>query len=202
LSFSQLSKPSQHAQQTLSTLTFQHKKEMTREDKSAAIAELKEELGGTPFFYLADSSTLSVAKINKFRRMCFEKGISVKVAKNTLIQKALENEPEAKGYAALFEALHGPTTILISSNPKAPAKLLEEFRKTEERPLLKAAYIDSSVFIGDDQLAALVKLKSKEEMIGEIIGLLQSPMKRVASQITATGTKIAGIVKTLEERPQ
>jgi large subunit ribosomal protein L10 len=175
---------------------------MTREDKSAAIAELKEELSGTPFFYLADSSTLPVAKINKFRRMCFEKGITVKVAKNTLIQKALEGEPESKGYAALFEALHGPTTILISSNPKAPAKLLEEFRKTEERPLLKAAYIDSSVFIGDDQLASLVKLKSKEEMIGEIIGLLQSPAKRIASQITATGTKIAGIVKTLEERAQ
>ncbi len=175
---------------------------MTREDKSAAIAELKEELGGSPFFYLADSSTLPVAKITKFRRMCFEKGITVKVAKNTLIQKALEDQPESKGYAALFEALHGPTTILISSNPKAPAKLLEEFRKTESRPLLKAAYIDTSVFIGDEQLAALVKLKSKEEMVGEIIGLLQSPAKRIASQITATGTKIAGIVKTLEERPQ
>lgn len=175
---------------------------MTREDKSAAIAELTEELSGTPFFYLADSSTLPVAKINKFRRLCFEKGITIKVAKNTLIRKALESQPESKGYAALYDTLHGPTTILISSNPKAPAKLLEEFRKTEERPLLKAAYIDSSVFIGDDQLAALVKLKSKEEMIGEIIGLLQSPAKRIASQITATGTKIASIVKTLEERPQ
>jgi large subunit ribosomal protein L10 len=175
---------------------------MTREDKSVAIAELKEELGGTPFFYLADSSTLPVAKINKFRRMCFEKGISVKVAKNTLIQKALESEPESKGYAALFEVLHGPTTILISPNPKAPAQLLAEFRKTEERPLLKAAYIDSSIFIGDDQLVALTKLKSKEEMVGEIIGLLQSPARRLASQITATGSKIAGIVKTLEERPQ
>ncbi|MCB9305748.1 MAG: 50S ribosomal protein L10 [Lewinellaceae bacterium] len=175
---------------------------MTREDKSAAIAELKEELGGTSFFYLADSSTLPVAKINRFRRMCFEKGITVKVAKNTLIQKALESEPESKGYAALYEVLHGPTTILISSNPKAPAKLLEEFRKTEERPILKAAYIDSSVYIGDDQIAALTKLKSKEEMIGEIIGLLQSPGRRLASQITATGSKIAGIVKALEERPQ
>jgi large subunit ribosomal protein L10 len=173
---------------------------MTREDKSAAIAELKEELGGTPFFYLADSSTLPVAKINKFRRMCFEKGISVKVAKNTLIQKALESEPESKGYAALFEVLHGPTTILISPNPKAPAQLLAEFRKTEERPLLKAAYIDSSIFIGDEQLVALTKLKSKEEMVGEIIGLLQSPARRLASQITAAGSKIAGIVKTLEER--
>lgn len=175
---------------------------MTREDKSAAIAELKEELSGTSFFYLADSSTLPVSKINRFRRMCYEQGITVKVAKNTLIQKALENEPESKGYAALFEALHGPTTILISENPKAPAKLLTEFRKTEERPLLKAAYIDTAVFIGDDQLATLTKLKSKEEMVGEIIGLLLSPMQRVSSQLTATGSKLAGILKTLEERPQ
>ncbi|MBK8192761.1 MAG: 50S ribosomal protein L10 [Lewinellaceae bacterium] len=172
---------------------------MTREDKKVAIAELKEELN-TPFFYFADSSTLPVAKINKFRRMCYEKGISVKVAKNTLIQKPSKMRLNQKGYAALYETLKGPTTILISSNPKAPAKLLEEFRKTEARPLLKAAYIDSSVFIGDEQLAVLTKLKSKEEVVGDIIGLLQSPAKRLASQITATGTKIAGIVKTLEER--
>lgn len=173
---------------------------MTREEKTVAIEELKEELGNSSFFYLTDSSTLTVAKINRFRRMCFEKGITVKVAKNTLIKKALENEPESKGYAALFGSLHGPTTILISSNPKAPAKLLEEFRKTEERPILKAAYIDSSVYIGDDQLATLVKLKSKEEMIGEIIGLLQSPGRRLASQLTASGSKVAGIVKALAER--
>ncbi|MCB9353132.1 MAG: 50S ribosomal protein L10 [Lewinellaceae bacterium] len=175
---------------------------MTREDKNTAIAELKEELGNTPFFYLTDSSTLTVAKINKFRRLCFEKGISVKVAKNTLIQKALESEPESKGFAALYDSLKGPTTILISDNPKAPAKLLEEFRKSEERPILKAAYIDASVFVGDDQIAVLTKMKSKDELIGEIITLLQSPAKRIASQITATGTRIAGIVKTLEERPE
>ncbi len=173
---------------------------MTREDKSAAIAELKEELGGAPFFYLADSSTLTVAKINKLRRMCFDKGIKIKVAKNTLIQKALENEPESKGYKGLFDALHGPTTILISANPKAPALLIDEFRKSEERPLLKAAYIDSAVFLGDDQLKTLTQLKTKEEMVGEIIGLLQSPARRLASQLKATGGKLAGIVKTLEER--
>lgn len=173
---------------------------MTREDKSAAIAELKEELGNSPFFYLADSSTLTVAKINKFRRQCFDKGIKIKVAKNTLIQKALESEPESKGYKALFDALHGPTTILISSNPKAPALLIDEFRKTDERPLLKAAYIDTAVFLGDDQLKTLTKLKTKDEMVGEIIGLLQSPGRRLASQLKATGGKLAGIVKTLEER--
>lgn len=173
---------------------------MTREDKTAAIEELKNDLLEVSFFYLTDSSTLPVAKINKFRRLCFERGIKVKVAKNTLIQKALEGQPESKGYAGLFEALSGPTTLLISENPKAPAQLIEEFRKTEERPILKAAYIDSSVYLGDDQIKTLTQLKSKEEMIGEILGLLQSPGKRLASQLTATGSKIAGILKTLEER--
>jgi large subunit ribosomal protein L10 len=175
---------------------------MTKEEKTAAIAELQEELTGTSFFYLADSSTLTVAKINKLRRMCYDRGITMKVAKNTLIQKALESQPESKGYAGLYSALSGPTTILISENPKAPALLIEEFRKTEERPILKAAYIDSALYIGDEQLIPLTKLKSKDEMIGEIIGLLQSPGKRIASQLTASGIKIAGIVKTLEEREQ
>jgi large subunit ribosomal protein L10 len=174
--------------------------DMTKEEKSAEIAELVNELSGTPFFYLADSSTLPVSKINQLRRMCFDRGIKMRVAKNTLIRKALEQESESKGYAGLWDSLNGPTTILISQNPKAPAQLLEEFRKTNDRPLLKAAYIDSSIFVGDDQLKPLTMLKSKEEMVGEIIGLLQSPARRIASQITATGSKIAGIVKTLEER--
>lgn len=173
---------------------------MTREEKTAAIAELQEELVNTPFFYFTDSSTLSVAKINKFRRMCFEKGIKVKVAKNTLIQKALESASDDKGFSALYETLKGPTTILISTNPKAPAQLIEDFRKSDERPKLKAAYIDTAVFIGDDQLKVLTKLKSKEEMIGVIIGMLQSPASRLAGQIKSAGSKIAGIVKALEER--
>ncbi|TNE58360.1 MAG: 50S ribosomal protein L10 [Bacteroidetes bacterium] len=173
---------------------------MTREDKNVAIAELKEELDNHPFFYLADSSTLSVEKINQFRRMCFEKGVRVKVAKNTLIRKAMESASEEKGFAGLYETLKGPTTILFSPNPKEPAKLIEEFRKKEERPILKAAYIDSEVFLGDDQLKMLTKLKTKEELVGEIIGLLQSPARNLSSLITATGGKLAGIVKALEER--
>lgn len=173
---------------------------MTRAEKTEMIAALREELTGTSFFYLADASTLSVEKINKLRRLCFEKGIKMRVAKNTLIRKALEGQAAEKGYEGLFEILHGPTTIMISENPKSPAQLISDFRKTEERPLLKAAYIDSSIFIGDDQLKALTTLKGKEELIGEIIGLLQSPGRRLASQITASGSKIAGIVKTLAER--
>lgn len=115
----------------------------------------------------------------------------MKVTKNTFIKKALENEPESKGYASLFEALHrSPTTVFISENPKAPALLIEEFRKTEARPILKAAYIDSAVFLGDEQLVPLTKLKSKDEMIGEIIGLLQSPAERIASPVDRYGRQI------------
>ncbi|MEZ4919094.1 MAG: 50S ribosomal protein L10 [Saprospiraceae bacterium] len=175
---------------------------MTREEKAVAIAELKEELGNSPFFYLADSSTMTVAKINKFRRMCFEKGVKVKVAKNTLIEKALQDQDESKGFAGLFESLKGQTTLLISPNPKAPAQLLEEFRKTDDYPVLKAAYIDSSIYVGDDQLKTLTKLKSKEELLGDILGLLMSPAKTLASQLNATGSKVAGVVQVLAERSE
>lgn len=175
---------------------------MTREDKNAAIAELRETLGATPFFYITDSSTLTVAQVNKLRRMCFEKGIKMQVAKNTLIRKALEAiaADSQRDYAALYDSLHGPTTLLISDNPKAPAQLIEEFRKTAERPVLKAAYIDSSIFIGDDQVKALVNLKSKEELIGEIAGLLMSPARNLAGAIASSGSKVAGVIKTLAER--
>jgi len=176
---------------------------MTREDKNAAIAELQETLSNSSFFYIADSSTLTVAQVNKFRRMCFEKGVKMKVAKNTLIRKALEAiaaEDGKRNYEDIYDILHGPSTLLISDNPKAPAMLIEAFRKEAERPLLKGAYIDSSIFIGDDQLKALTNLKSKEELIGDIIGLLQSPARNLASLITASGSKVAGIVKTLAER--
>ncbi len=176
---------------------------MTRADKDAAIAELQETLGNASFFYIADSSTLTVAQVNKLRRMCFERKVTMKVAKNTLIRKALEAIDAQNGrrnYEPLYEALHGPTTLFISENPKAPAQLIDEFRQSAERPLLKAAYIDSGIFLGDEQLKALVNLKSKEELLGEIIGLLQSPARRLSSLITASGSKIAGIVKTLAER--
>jgi large subunit ribosomal protein L10 len=173
---------------------------MNREEKTAAIAELKEVLLNTPFFYLADSSKLPVSKINQLRRQCFQKGISMQVAKNTLIQKALEDQPDSKGYKQLFEALAGPTTILISDNPKAPAILISAFRGKDARPILKAAYIDGGVFLGDDQLDILKNIKSKEELVGEVIGLLQSPIQRLLGQLKTGGNTIAGLVKALEER--
>jgi large subunit ribosomal protein L10 len=173
---------------------------MTREEKAVVIEDLKETLGNAPFFYLADSSDLTVAKINEFRRQCFKAGISVRVVKNKLIQKALEGAAESKGYAPLFDVLQGPTTVLISENPKAPAKLIKSFRADASKPMLKAAYIDSSIFIGDDQLESLIKLKTRDEMIGEIIGMLQSPIKNVLGAVLSGENKIAGIVKALEER--
>jgi large subunit ribosomal protein L10 len=173
---------------------------MTREEKAVVIEDLKETLANAPFFYLADSSSLPVSKINDFRRACFKEGVTVRVVKNKLIQKALEDGAESKGYKQLFEALHGPTTVMISENPKAPAKIIKAFRGDGSKPSLKAAYIDSSIFIGDDQLEALVKLKTRDEVIGEVIGLLQSPMKNVLGAILSGENKIAGIVKALEER--
>ncbi len=174
---------------------------MTKADKTTAIAELKEKFSNSSFFYLTDSSTLTVEEINKFRGMCYEKGIEMKVVKNTLAIKALQDAPEEKGYADLYEALKGPTAILFTETANAPARVLKEYRgKDGERPILKAAYIDTSVYVGDDQIKALSSLKSKEELIGEIIGLLQSPAKNVISALKSGGSTIAGLLKALEER--
>ncbi|MCB9052041.1 MAG: 50S ribosomal protein L10 [Lewinellaceae bacterium] len=173
---------------------------MTRAEKTATIEALKDKLSGIDFFYLADSSTLTVEQVNKFRRLCFEKGIEMKVVKNTLIQKALESAPEEKNYAGLFEALKGPTAILISDKANAPAKLIKEFRENNEKPTLKAAYIDTDVFLGDEKLDELAKLKSKEDLVAEVIALLQSPAKNVISALQSGGQTLVGILKTLEER--
>ena len=175
---------------------------MTRTEKGNQIAELKEKFSNSSFFYLTDSSTLTVEKVNELRGLLYEKGIEMRVVKNTLAQKALEqaDADNTKGYAPLYDALKGPTAVLFTETANAPAKIIEEFRKTSERPLLKAAYIDSSVYMGDDQLKTLASLKSREELIGEIIGLLQSPAKNVISALKSGGSTIAGLLKTLEDR--
>ncbi len=173
---------------------------MTRADKTATIEELKGKLENSSFFYLTDSSTMTVAQINKLRRLCHEKGVEMRVVKNTLVQKAMESFPEERGYAGIYQALAGPTAIMFTDTANTPARLLKEFRETSERPLLKAAYIDSAVFIGDDQIDTLTKLKSKEELLGEVIGLLQSPMRNLIGALNSGGQTIAGLVKALEER--
>lgn len=178
---------------------------MNKAEKTVAIEELKEKFGENNYFYLADPSTMSVGDVNKFRRLCFERGVSMQVIKNKLVKKALEDTPAEKNYAEIFEALHGPTAILFSKDPDAPAnsvaKLLKDYRRLgNEKPLLKGAYVDSAVFIGDDQLDALTKLKSKQDLLGELIGLLQSPARNLISALQSGGTTIAGLVKALEER--
>lgn len=174
---------------------------MTKTQKNEAIELLKEKFSQYTNFYLADSSSLSVEQINKLRGVCFEKQVEMKVAKNTLVRKALESLNNDK-YAGIYEALHGQTAIMFSENAKEPAVIISSFRKDTngERPVLKAAFIDTDVFLGDDQLNTLKQLKSKSELIGEIIGLLQSPAQNVVSALQSGGGKLAGILKTLEER--
>ena len=177
----------------------------TRAEKDAAILELIEDIKGTNVLYLADASTMNSEATANLRRACFNGGVKMKVVKNTLLKKAMERI-ENKDYSALFPTLAGQTAILTSEKGNAPAKLMQELRKktpknTQPRPVLKSAWIDEAVFIGDDQVAVLATLKGKEELIGEIITLLQSPIKNVIGALQGGGGhKIAGLVKALEER--
>jgi large subunit ribosomal protein L10 len=172
---------------------------MTKEQKAQYIDELAAELSTAGIFYLADTSELTVETINQLRRRCFQSNIRLKVVKNTLLSKAMK-QVEGKDYGQLEEVLAGPTSIMFSEVGNLPARIIKDFRKKSAKPILKGAFIDEAVFIGDDQLDMLTSLKSKEELVGEIIGLLQSPAKNVVSALKGQGGKIAGILKTLEER--
>jgi len=171
---------------------------MNKEEKYELVQDLAEQMKEYGNFYITDTSSLTVAKINDIRRKCFENEITMKVAKNSLIKKAME--AVGGDFGGIEEALKGSSSILFSKSSTAPAKLIKLLRKKGDKPVLKAAYIDSAVFIGDNQLDTLVALKSKEQLIGEIIGLLQSPAKNVLSALQSGGQTIAGLVKTLQER--
>lgn len=172
---------------------------MTHAEKTAMIAELKEVFSESNVFYVTDCSTMTVAQVNKLRRKCFEQGIQLRVVKNTLIRKALEQISETE-YTDLYGALHGPTAVMFGETGNAPARLIKEFRADKDRPYLKAAYIHSAIFIGDDQLDALTKIKSKDELLGEVIGMLMSPASNLIGALSSGGNTIAGLVKALEER--
>jgi large subunit ribosomal protein L10 len=171
---------------------------MRKEEKQEIVQALTEQIKEYGNFYITDTSDLTVAKITNIRRKFFENGISLQVAKNTLIRKAME----AAGVdSSEFDGvLKGSSTILFSTVANAPAKLIKELRRSGDKPVLKGAYIDTAVFVGDNQLEALASLKSREELVGEIIGLLQSPAKNVISALQSGGNTIAGLVKTLQER--
>jgi large subunit ribosomal protein L10 len=175
---------------------------MTRDQKADVLEVLKAQMDEFPFFYLADPTRMNAGLTNKLRRKCFESGIEMKVVKNKLALKLLKAADPTKNYDGIFTAFKGQTAIMFSANMKAPAKLIEEFRKenSTEFPGFKGAYIDSAVFIGEDQLEILKKLKSREELVGEVIGLLQSPAKNVISALKSSSNKLAGLVKALEER--
>ena len=174
---------------------------MTKQEKTTAIEELKEKFAQSPFFYVADSSALTVAQVNRLRKIFHEKGIEMRVVKNTLARKAMEAAPEERNYAALFEALHGPTALVFSDVANLPAKVIKEFRgKDGAKPAVKAAYVDTAVYIGDDQLDALTKLKSKEDLLGELLGLLNSPMSSLLSQLGSGGQNVMGLLKALENK--
>jgi len=151
---------------------------MNKEEKTKVIDQLLEKINSNDKIYLADCSSLTVERVNAFRKACFDKKIKVTVVKNTLLKKALERANDSK-VAGLIPALKGETALMFTDVANAPAKVIKEFRKKESKPALKAAYVEETIFIGDNQLDALASMKSKNEMIGEIIGLLQSPIQRV-----------------------
>jgi large subunit ribosomal protein L10 len=174
---------------------------MTREEKVQIIEELSAKFADNAHFYITDASGFSVDQVNTFRRMCFKSGVEYKVYKNTLIRKALEKNKEVD-YAPMFETLKGFSGVIFSKETgNAPAKVISEFRKKlDGKPVLKAASIDSSIFIGDENLAMLSELKSKNELIGDVVALLQSPAKNVISALLSGKHTVAGLVKALEER--
>lgn len=171
---------------------------MTREEKSKAIEVLTAQLAENSNIYLTDISGLDALTTTNLRRACFKADIKLIVVKNTLLGKAMESSE--RDFGDLKTILKGNTSLMFSETGNAPAKVIKEFRKKSEKPVLKGAFIEEAVYIGDDLLDALVSIKSREEMIGEIVGLLQSPAKNVISALKSSGGKLAGILKTLSEK--
>ncbi|PKR80074.1 50S ribosomal protein L10 [Brumimicrobium salinarum] len=172
---------------------------MNREEKAQYIDDLTADLSEAGVFYLADTSELTVEKINELRGRCFKNGVSLRVIKNTLLEKAIDRV-EGKELGELVGVLSGPTSIMFAEVGNAPAKVIKEFRKKNDKPILKAAYVEETIYLGDENLNTLTEIKSKDELIGDIITLLQSPAKNVVSGLKGQGGKIAGILKTLSER--
>jgi len=171
---------------------------MTREEKNNEIEVLLEQLENSSVVYITDIAGLDAVQTSNLRRMCFKSGISLKVVKNTLLRKAMERS--SKDFDGLYPTLKGNTSIMIAEVANAPAKMIKDLRKKkQEKPVLKGAFIEEAIFIGDDQLEPLSSLKSKEELVADVIALLQSPAKNVISGLNA-GSRLAGLLKALEER--
>lgn len=174
---------------------------MTRQEKNQEIDALVEKLEAAAHFYITDTSTLTVEKTNQLRRKCFENQIKLTVVKNTLLQKAFEKS--GKDYSELYPCLKGTTAVMFCDTANTPARIIKDFRGDKgEKPALKGAYVQESIYVGDNQLDTLASIKSKNELIGDVIALLQSPAKNVVSALKSSGGKLAGIVKTLSEKPE
>ena len=173
---------------------------MTREEKSQVIEDLTTVLTDNNIIYLADISGLDASNTSDLRRACFKQNVKLSVVKNTLLAKAMEKSD--KEFGELSKTLTGNTSLLTSETGNAPAKVIQEFRKKakQEKPILKGAFIEEAIFVGDENLEILVNIKSKEELIGDIISLLQSPAKNVISALQSGGNKLSGILKTLSEK--
>jgi large subunit ribosomal protein L10 len=171
---------------------------MKKEDKSTVIEQITSTIGEYGCFYVTDITALNAAATSALRKNCFDEGIKLMVVKNTLLTKALESLET--DYSPLFGVLKGNTALMFSNVSNAPAKLIKKFRKDKEIPALKAAYVEESFYIGPDQLEALIHIKSKNELIGDVIGLLQSPAKNVVSALQSGGNLLHGVLKTLGER--
>jgi large subunit ribosomal protein L10 len=171
---------------------------MTREEKAIVIEQLTATLADSTNIYLTDVSGLNAETTSKLRRACFKANIKLEVVKNTLLANAMEASD--KEFEDLSSVLVGNTAMMLSETGNAPAKLIKEFRKKSDKPVLKGAFIEEAIYLGDDQVEALVNIKSKDELIGEIITLLQSPAKNVVSALQSGGGTLAGIIKTLSEK--
>ncbi|GCD79573.1 50S ribosomal protein L10 [Schleiferia thermophila] len=173
---------------------------MNKQEKDTLINELTDLLKENSVIYLTDIEGLNAAQTSQLRRICFNKKVQLRVVKNTLLKKAMERS--GKNFGELFPTLKGMTSLMIAESGSTPARLISEVRKKSEKPILKGAYIDEAVFVGDNQLKVLENLKSREELISDIILLLQSPIKNVVSALNSGGQTIAGLLKSLEERAQ
>jgi large subunit ribosomal protein L10 len=173
---------------------------MRREEKDAIIDSLSERLKEYNHFYVTDTAQLNAADTSLLRRKCFENDIKLIVVKNTLLKRALEQS--GVNFEELFPVLEGTTSIMFTNSGNVPAKLIKEFRKEHDKPVLKGAYVQESVYIGDNQLDALISIKTREELIGEVISLLQSPAKNVISALQSGGTKIHGVLETLSKKSE
>ncbi|MCB0805814.1 MAG: 50S ribosomal protein L10 [Bacteroidales bacterium] len=171
---------------------------MRKEDKNQLIDNLTEAINSNPVIYLADTSELNAEDTSNLRRKCFNQEIKLTVVKNTLLKRAMEKSD--KNLDELYSVLKGPTSLMFAETGNAPAKLIKELRKTSEKPLLKGAFVEEMTYIGDDQLDMLVSIKSRDELLADLLALLQSPVKNVMSALQSGGNNLTGILKTLSEK--